>query len=355
MQQEDALIRNSSDTERNLASARAAQLGIAIVTFQSAEIISGCLDSLLASKDTIAKVVVTDNASTDETCRVIKEWAARHVGAVSFASGEVGRIKRSDAWLTLLISPVNGGFAYGTNRSLEVLYADPEMDLFWLVNPDCRIAADTAAKYIEAGGDQHFSLMGGRTVFEEHRDTVQTDGGRVSRWTGVCESVNWGVPIATATFPAVRSLDFITGANCVASRRFIDEAGLMEEDYFLYYEEVDWAFRRGELPLRVVPEATIWHFGGTSIGTGSVGRRPSPFSNYFNYRNRVRFLKRFNPVCLPIAFAYAIAKALQLLIKGAPDEANALIAGLFGLRPPKAVSQILTPEARARAFGGTLA
>lgn len=351
MQQDDALIQNSSGTAQKSASGDAARLGVAIVTFQSAKIIAGCLDSLLASKDTITKVVITDNASTDDTCRVINEWAASHDGTVSFASGEVGQITQADAWLTLLKSPVNGGFAYGTNRSLEALYADPEIDLFWLVNPDCRIAADTAAQYIEAGKDQQFSLMGGRTIFEEHRDTVQTDGGRVSPRTGVCESVNWGIPIATAAFPEVQSLDFITGANCVASRRFIDEAGLMEEDYFLYYEEVDWAFRRGELPLRVVPEAIIWHFGGTSIGTGSVGRRPSPFSNYFNYRNRVRFLKRFNPASLPIAYAYAVAKAIQLMLKGAPDEAHALIAGLLGLRPPKKVRQILAPEARALAFG----
>ena len=326
-------------------------LGVAIVTFQSADVIEGCLDSLLASKDTIAKVVSTDNASTDDTCQVVSEWAKRHSDAISFKCYEVGDSSRDEAWLTLLIAPMNGGFAYATNRSLELLYQAPEINLFWLVNPDCRIAPETAAQYIEAGKDQQFSLMGGRTVFEEHRDTVQTDGGRVSVWTGVCESVNWGVPIASATFPGAQSLDFITGANCVASRRFIDEVGFMEEDYFLYYEEVDWAFCRGNLPLRVVPEATVWHFGGTSIGTGSVGRRPSPFANYFNYRNRVRFMVRFNRSGLPIAFAFAFAKAFQLLLKGAPDEAHALIAGLLGLRPPEQVAAVLSPKARTLAFG----
>ena len=192
--------------------------------------------------------------------------------------------------------------------------------------------------------------MGERTIFENHRDTVQTDGGRVSRWTGVCESVNLGVKITASTFPSAGSLDFITGANCVASRAFLETAGLMEEDYFLYYEEVDWALRRGKLPLKVVPDAIVWHHGGTSIGTGSVGRRPSAFANYFNYRNRVRFMRRFSPMGLPVTFLFALAKAAQLILLGAGGEARAVLTGLFSMKPPKEVSDALSPEAREFAF-----
>ena len=77
-----------------------------------------------ASGDTVPRVVVVDNASPDASCDVIRRWAARHAGRVSFAEAEVGAIARSDSWLTLLRAPVNGGFAYATNRALEVLLAD---------------------------------------------------------------------------------------------------------------------------------------------------------------------------------------------------------------------------------------
>ncbi len=103
----------------------------------------------------------------------------------------------------------------------------------------------------------------------------------------------------------------------VASRLFIEQAGLMVEDYFLYYEEVDWAFRRGDLPLRLVPDAVVYHHGGTVIGSGSLSRRATPFANYFNYRNRARFARRHMPLALPLLLAKAVLKAGQLLMMGA--------------------------------------
>ena len=258
---------------------------------------------------------------------------------------------RSDCWLTLLRAPVNGGFAYGSNRALELLLEDQTIDLFWVLNPDCEVMPETAASYAQAGRDGQFALMGGRTLYAADHDVIQTDGGRVSRWTGVCQSVNLGKPVADTPLPPVQSLDFITGANCVASRAFLETAGLMEEDYFLYYEEVDWAMRRGALPLRLVADAVIFHLAGATIGSGTHNRRPSAFANYFNYRNRMRFLCRFKPAALPAALAFASAKAIQLALKGGWSEAGGLLRGALGLPPPRAVREKLSPDAQALAFG----
>ena len=324
-------------------------IGVAIATYRSEAVITGCLDSLYACREDIGRIVITDNASGDATCETIRNWAAAR--DISFAEAASGAPSAPAAWLTLLHSPINGGFAYATNRGLEWLLRDPQIGLFWLVNPDCLVSRDAAAHFRRAGRDPDFALMGGRTLFEEQRGTIQTDGGRVSRWTGVCKSVNAGQPAASAPFPDATTLDYITGANCVASRRFLEDVGLMEEDYFLYYEEVDWAMRRGDLPLRVVRDAVVFHYGGTSIGSGTVGRRPSPFSNYFNYRNRMRFVRRHRPLAAPVALAHGLAKALQLLVRATPAESHAVLTGILGLAPPQAVRAILPPEAHGHAFG----
>jgi hypothetical protein len=58
------------------------------------------------------------------------------------------------------------------------------------------------------------------------------------------------------------------------------------------------------------------------------------------------------PASAPGAVAYALAKAAQLLLQGAADEAAAVIAGTFGLAPPAVVrSRVADPAARAHAFG----
>lgn len=326
-------------------------IGVAIVSFQSADIIANCLSSLAASQQVRLRIVVLDNCSSDDTCGTIRQWAAEHSETMSFEEAELGEIDRAQADLTLLRAPINGGFAYGTNRAIELLLGDPALQLFWMLNPDCEILPDTAAHFLANGREGGFSLMGGRTVFLARPDTIQTDGGRVSRWTGMCESINSGCPLEGTHMHDVATVDFITGANCVASRQFIKQAGLMEEDYFLYYEEVDWAFRRGELPLRQVPEALILHHGGTAIGSGTVGRAPSPFSNYFNHRNRIRFVRRFMPLALPIALAHGLAKSLQLALRGDRAEAQAVITGLLGRPPPAAIAARVSDTARALAFG----
>lgn len=325
-------------------------IGIAITTFRSAEVISACLDSIFASCGATLRVVVVDNASDDDTRDVIRAWAAAKKPAIRFAEAAVGAINRAAADLTLLTSPVNGGFARACNQGMEVLLEDPAMELIWLLNPDCEVMPDTAAQFIAAGRDGGFSLMGGRTIYHGRSDLVQTDGGRVSLRTGVVRSVNQGRATFEVAMPDAGRVDFITGACLVASRAFILQAGLMPEDYFLYYEEVDWAMRRGTLPLRQVPTAIVRHHGGTAIGSGSIGRRASAFSNYFNFRNRMRFIRRYAPNNFGIALAYALAKAAQLVFQGGFSEAHALVAGLLELPPPASVRDRVAQEARGLAF-----
>lgn len=325
------------------------RMGVAIAAFRSASFIADCLDSLFASDGARLRVVVTDNASDDPTVEVVREWAAARQD-LSFAEGAVGEMARAEADLTLLRAPVNRGFAYATNRGLELLQANPAIDLFWLLNPDCQVRPDTAARFAAAGADGSFALMGGRTVYLADPGRVQADGGSVSLSTGVCRLINMDRPASEAAAPGAGETDFVTGASCVASRRFVEAAGLLPEDYFLYYEEVDWAQRRGHLPLRIVPQAITMHYGGATIGSGAPGRRASAFANYFNYRNRMRFVRRYAPRRLPIARVYALAKAGQLALLGAGDEARAVLAGTLELAPPDGVRSRLDPAAQEFAF-----
>lgn len=330
-------------------------LGVAIVAFDSADVLVGCLDSLFASQGATLRVAIADNASSDDTVELVRRWAARRAEAdpaFAFAELPADTADAPRASLTLLRSAFNGGYAHGVNAGLKLLLRDPAIDLFWVLNPDCEVTPEAAARYLERGTDGGFSLMCGRTVYKDAPDRIQTDGGRVNPWTGVCSPANIGRSPGTTPMPRAEDLDFIPGSNAVATRAFIERAGLMTEDYFLYYEEVDWAFRRGDLPLRIVDDVIVYHHGGTSIGSGSMTRRASPFANYFNYRNRIRFLARHRPWAVPVGLGYAAAKALQLLVEGAPDEARSVVAGAFGLAPPAPVRARIAPgDARRLAFG----
>lgn len=323
-------------------------LGVAICTYNAAEVILDCLETVLASTQVRLRIVVVDNASSDRTVAVLREWArtrnwsapedcpftmtrhARH----SEIDLVTGAISDSPHRLRLLESSTNGGFAAGVNIALAELEKDSSLDRYWILNPDCLVPSETAMAFAtQESPDGGFSLMGGRVLYCDGTDRIQIDGGTLNRRTGVTGNLNLGAFSAVTPAPSSTEMDFVTGASMVASRQFYKLAGPLPEEYFLYYEEVDWAQRRGSLPLLYCKEATIYHRAGTAIGSPTLGRPASAFSLYFKHRARLRFVRQHLPRSLPIALIYSFAKALQLFLNGYFTGAATIISASFG-RPP---------------------
>lgn len=328
-------------------------IGTVIVTFNAADVIGECLDSLVGQEGAAPWVVVVDNASTDGTVAALRQWATARACTLAEADTAEGAAAHAGrAPVVLLHSGVNRGFAGGVNLGLRVLAAVPWIAHFWVLNPDAFADAGAGAAILAAArATPGYGIIGGRVCYAEPPQRIQIDGGTVNRWTGVTGNINLGAEAAGAALPQATAVDFVTGANLVVSRRFYDSVGPMREDYFLYYEEADWALRRGSLPIVIAPGFTVYHHAGTAIGSPTLERIASPFSFWFKYRSRMLFLRRFNPAALPVAVAYATVKALQLMAKGAFPQALTLLRAVYGLPAPRSVRERLSPEARRIAFG----
>ena len=335
-----------------------APLGVVVVTFNATDVILDCLESLLAIADTPLRIVVVDNASPDNTAEFIRDWAAGRTAytpsddlpfPITPAPKPLALNETADpAPLTLIAHSENSGYAGGVNIGLAHLMAHGDLENIWVLNPDSITAPDTPAAYLaKAAATPDYGLMGGRTCYMDPPDLIQIDGGLLNRKTGVTGNLNQGKRHGETPAPADDTLDFIMGGNMVASRAFLDAVGLMEEDYFLYYEEVDWAFRRGDLPLVYCEDGLVHHRAGTAIGSRKMSQVASPLSMYFKYRGRLRFMRRFFPKSLLTAYGFALVKLAQTALQGHRQEAWAGFAGLVGLRPPKAVSARLSRAALA--------
>lgn len=340
-------------------------LGVIVVTFNSSDVILDCLESLLAQQGVGLTIVVVDNDSTDGTPDLVRDWAAGRVVYTPAADmpfplapaakplalgGDDSR--EGGAAVRLVETGVNGGFAAGVNCGLAHLARLPGITRFWVLNPDGVAAPGAAAafaSYIPPEGGK-FSLMGGRVTYLETPDRIQIDGGTINWKSGVTGNLNLGCSFANTPAPKAMQLDFVTGASMVASREFYERAGPMAEDYFLYYEEVDWALRRGDLPLALCPEARVYHRGGTSIGSPTLDRIASPFSIYFKQRGRMRFMRRHRRQAMLTAWGWSLAKAAQMVLRGYRAEAVALLAGAWDAAPPDEVRARLSFEAAQLAF-----
>lgn len=312
-------------------------IGVVIVAYGSQDVLPRCLETLAASNHEDIKTVVIDNASPDASAEIVRRHARERglSGETGFLEIGAGEIEAQAGGflppLTLIRSADNRGFGGGCNLGLRLLRRAPEIDLFWLLNPDTEVLPETASAYALRAAAGETGLMGGRVLFHAPPNLIQSDGGRLNRWTGFCRNINYGKPPGEAQPPASEEIDFLLGANLVASRAFLDRAGLMREDYFLYYEEVDWALKRGELPLTFVPEALVLHHGGTAAGTGGAKGQTTAQSHYYNFRNRMRFIARHNPKALPVAYAVSLWKALTMISHGERAQGLAAIRGMIGI------------------------
>lgn len=330
-------------------------LGVVIVTFNSSDVILDCLETLVAAADADGvrlHIAVVDNASSDGTPGQVQAWAAGSAYQLSHALPFAYRPARrplEDHKLTVLTPGVNGGFAAGVNIGMRHVMQQPVVDRAWVLNPDSLVPPGTPGAFARHTGPA-FSLMGGRLVYAHAPNQVQLDGGTVQGWSGATRNVNRLADPAQVQAPQASALDFITGASMIVSRVFWETVGPMTEDYFLYYEEVDWALRRGDLPLAVCPEAVVYHQGGTSIGSGVQGQSSTAFSLFFKHRARMMFVRRHLRGSVLTAWGFTLAKAAQHMLRRDLPGAAAILRGALDTAPPRSVLDRLTPEAASLAL-----
>jgi GT2 family glycosyltransferase len=297
-----------------------------------------CLESVFRLNYDNCQVIVCDNASSDGSLERIKEWAKgavlaqasnsilRHLSSPPFpkpiSSHELTREQAEsgnascDAQLVLIQVGANLGFAGGNNVGLRYALKDPDCQFCWMLNNDTVVESDALSAMIS-----HMQLLpdiglcGSLQRSYHDSNTIMAHGGMsYSRWTGRAQLPPPGGIKDQDSH--VASLHFINGSSMLASRALLEQVGLMEESYFLYFEEHDWATRaKGKFQLGYSRESVIYHKEGASIGSSRDRAKRSLLSERYASRNKVLFTKRFHPWALPtVILVICIAAAQQLCV-----------------------------------------
>ena len=317
-----------------------------------------CLESLLASDYPDFQVVVCDNGSTDESLERIQAWADGHMQArrdglpwrkldasplrkpvmwvrYSRTEAERGGIAGQDAKLVLIDNEANLGFAAGNNVGLRYALARKEFAYFWLLNNDTVVARDALRRLVERMKAVPGAGMAGSTLLYYHQpDRVQAwGGGRYDPRLGV--SSHLGILAPAEQKPDVAEVEkemaYVVGASLMVSRPFLENIGLMDERYFLYYEEIDWACRaRDRYALAYAADSLVYHKEGGTVGSSHTGQA-SALSMKFLYGNRLKFARRFYPRYLPSQWLRMGFECLVYLKRRQFAVARIILAAMFGL------------------------
>lgn len=296
-----------------------------------------CLESLQHLEYPDFRVVVCDNGSSDDSLQEIRSWAEkRNLKYADYQriEAEAGGTPEADSLLTLIRNGENLGFAGGNNVGLRYVMARGDADYCWLLNNDTVVEPDALTHLVVRMQQQSGVGICGSTIRLYHdRNKVQAlGGGHYCRWIGL----PWhygrffrgskGINQARAE----AWMNYVEGASMLVSRKFLAEVGLMGEEYFLYFEEADWAIRAmGRFKLGYAEQSIVYHKVGGSIGTSSNPATMSYTSDYFNIRNRLLFTRRFYPEALPTVWLVIIGSLLLRLCLGKWDRAAMIFSLLF--------------------------
>jgi len=244
--------------------------------------------------------------------------------------------------ITLVLSPTNLGLAGGSNLAYHHAPADVKAEFVWSLNNDTEVEPDTLFRMIQRmEQDPSIGICGNTIIYAHDRKTVQVLGGAIYRpWSGLIHEIGkgktWPCPVDANAIEA--RMRYVYGASALVTRKFIDKVGLMCEDYFLYYEEIDWAERARKAGFRLgyAPEAVVFHKEGAALGSGKSTRR-SMLAEYYGILGKLVITRRFFPWALPTVYLVALLQILRRYMQGYWTRAYMMTEVLLGLRrtPPK--------------------
>ncbi len=321
-------------------------VGIVLLNWNRWKFTLACLESLFRLDYPNCFVIVCDNDSSDGSIAKFQEWAAgrqsapappvpdlrtltappvdKPVAAHVMSRSEAESVERTPpAPLTLIQTGANLGFAGGCNVGIRYALAQ-DAEYVWLLNNDTLAAPDSLRHLVDHLQSHPEIGIGGSTLLSLHHPShvLALGGGRLRRSTGttrhIGEGSRWPPSEQTSANLETQQMDYVVGASMLTRRSFLETAGLMDEGYFLYYEELDWAFRLPTgMRLGYAPSSVVYHHeGGT---TGGIVR-----THY--YRSLIRFTWRHNRRYLPLVLARMALRVPEALLHRNWQELAALLS-----------------------------
>ena len=240
-------------------------VGIVVVNYNGAAFIQRFAESLAHVDYASRHVVIVDNASTD---------------------GSDAELQRLLPDAVLLRAPENLGTAGGNNIGIRYCL-DEGFDRILILNNDTVLTDDFLSKLVAFADER--TIVVPKILYYDDPRLISTHAGDFDWRFGLFSNTFHGKPDGPATN---RPRDLRTASFCCAlvPAAAFREAGLLDERFFMYYEETDWlrlALAAG-FRLRYDPEAVVYHMESASSGGGWM----TPFKHYYATRNRLYLVRK---------------------------------------------------------------
>ncbi|PSF34243.1 glycosyl transferase family 2 [Aphanothece hegewaldii CCALA 016] len=262
---------------------------IVIVNYRTPQLTIDCLKSLYPEVQAIPRtqVIVVDNNSGDRSVEQIQETI---------------NIQGWNNWVSILASNHNGGFAFGNNLAIRPILNSASLPAYFLLlNPDTIVLSGALTSLVTFMNEHpKVGIAGSR--LESNDGTIQPSA---FRFHSIASEFDRGLQLGIVTkllskWVVARAIpttqcqtDWVSGASLIIRPEVFESVGLMDEDYFMYYEEVDFCLQAKKMGWSCwyVPESRVIHLVGQSSGVDQPNSTPKRLPQYWFDSRRRYFIK----------------------------------------------------------------
>ena len=239
------------------------KLAIILVNYNGKQYNEACIDSILAGQSSCDKsIIVVDNASRDDSMDLLHKRYD------------------NDARIELIALEDNYGFSYANNVGIRRAM-EKGADYVLLLNNDTEIEAGMLMRLDECAKRHPGSMIVPKIYYSDCRDVIWSAGGKVSPLIRKVSHIGVN-QVDGGQFEEEIEIEFATGCALLIPKGVIEKAGLLDEDFFLYYEDTEYSFRLTGMGISIYycPKAVMYH----KVGASTKGA-DSPLCAYYIARN----------------------------------------------------------------------
>ena len=248
------------------------ELTIIIVSYNVRQDLVNCLRSIKESQPCVEiEIVVVDNASTD---------------------GTVGIIKKDFPEVVMIVNSENIGFSAANNQAIRIAKGR----YLLLLNPDTIVHSQSLDNLVKVLDESPTAGACGPRIIDTDGKTCPSVGyvptfrsvlyrKTIFRSLGIFRGHYHKLKTDNFDYDRRSDVEQLSGAVLMVSRSLMKTIGLMDDSFFLYYEDVDLCLRIRKAGRRIVyvPESVITHIGGKSSAQVSAKKRIMVYSSLLTY------------------------------------------------------------------------
>lgn len=336
---------------------------IIIVNYNNWEDTIECLESVLRIHNNNYQVIIIDNGSNNNSLDELRAWSEgkyslnreymtdnplKHLFSppikkplpyVVISENQLGQKKAEieRAWekhfipyspLVTKHSPLlfikankNFGYAAGCNLGCKYALSQNDFEYVWILNNDTVVANDALQSLIKKAevctlNNRSVGIIGSKLLIYSTPEFIQTVGGMFNKYTGKVQRIGFLERDKGFEENDHGRVNFVSGASMFFKKNFLYDVGLLDEKYFMYYEDIDWSIRAllNRREVTVCHDSKVYH--KIEILSKNKKKGENPEIKYFKYRNLILLYKKYYPQLIFIAYLRLLKEAFISLVRG---------------------------------------